>query len=163
MNPDRSVSIALVNRGQEKTVTVDCTSWKSRVDGTPSFHQPLREYVYQVGKVPYSQFNDLQPAAGEVVAKDGAFSLSLPAMSIVFLTTDYEDRKPAAIADVRLDGGVLRWAASNDPGHCYYRVYKDGKQIASTVATSLPLSDAKSDSVRQFTVKGVDKWGNLGE
>ena len=147
MNHDRSVSIALINRGPERAVAVDCTSWKSRVDGTPSFHQPLREYVYQVGKVPYSPFNDLQPASGKIDAKDGAFSVKLPAKSIVFLTTDYVDRKPAAIADVRLDGGVLRWAESDDKEHRYYRVYRDGKQIASTVATSLDLGGRVSSRV----------------
>jgi len=163
MNPDRSVSIALINRGSEKAVTVDCTSWKSRIDGTPSFHQPLREYVYQVGKVPYSPFNDLQPVAGKVVAKEGAFSLTLPAKSIVFLTTDYVDRNPAAIAGVRLVDGCLHWTANDEPEHRYYRVYCDGKQIASTVATSIPVSEAKPKGLWQFSIKSVDKWGNVGE
>ena len=114
MNPDRSVSIALVNRGPEKTVAVDCSSWRLRIDGTSSLHQPLRRYVYEAAHVPYSPFNDLQPMSGTVTAKDGAFSVKLPAKSITFLTTDYQDRKPAAIADVRLADGVLHWSASKD-------------------------------------------------
>ena len=163
LNPDRSVSIALINRGPERTVSVDCSSWKSRIDGTPSFHQPLREYVYAVGTVPYSPFNDLQSVAGKVVAKDGTFSVKLPAKSIVFLTTDYKDRKPAVISDVRLIDGVLHWAASEEPEHCYYRVYRDGKQIASTVATSLPVSGVTPKDQGQFAVKSVDRWGNARE
>ena len=163
MNPDRSVSIALVNRGSERTVSVDCSSWKSRVDGTSSLHQPLREYVYAVGSVPYSPFNDLQSAAGKVVAKGCTFSVKLPAKSIVFLTTDYKDRKPSAVADVRIADGVLHWTASEEPEHCYYRVYRDGKQIASTVATSLHVSGATPKDLRQFAVKSVDKWGNVSE
>lgn len=160
LNPDRSVSIALINRGPERTVSVDCSSWKLRIDGTPFFHQPLREYVYAVGNVPYSPFNDLQPMSGTVTAKDGAFSVSLPAKSITFLTTDYVDRQPAAVTGLRIANGLLAWEPSEEPEHRYYRVYKDGKQIASTVATSLPV---KTDDVSSFTVKSVDKWGNVGK
>ena len=51
MNPDQSVSIALINRGAAKSVTVDCSSWKTRVDGTPTLHQPLRQKAHR-GKLP---------------------------------------------------------------------------------------------------------------
>ena len=37
----------------------------------------------------------------------------------------------------------------------------DGKQIASTVATSLPVPDAKPADAPRFSVKSVDKWGNV--
>ena len=161
INPDQSVSIALVNRGPEKAVAVDCSSWKTRADGTPSLHQPLRRYVYAVGHVPYSKFNDLQPPAGTVIAKDGAFSVSLPAKSITFLTTDYVDRQPAAVVGIRIADGLLAWEPGEEPEHRYYRVFKDGMQIASTVATSLPVPDAKPGDVSRFSVKSVDKWGNV--
>ncbi len=171
INPDQSVSIALINRGPAKTVSVDCSSWKTRVDGTPAFHQPFRRYVYEVGHVPYSPFNDLQPMSGMVTAKDGAFSVSLPAKSITFLTTDYVDRQPAAVTGLRIANGLLAWEPSEEPEHRYYRVFKDGKQIASTVATSLNLggsrcrATADSDAINcvppVFSVKSVDKWGNF--
>ena len=160
INPDRSVSIALINRGPAKTVSVDCSSWKSRVDGTPALHQPLRRYVYEVGRVPYNAFNDLQPPAGTVTAKDGAFSVSLPAKSITFLTTDYEDRVPPVVTGIQLADGKLRWTAISDPLHRYYRVYKDGKQIASTVATGLPVPGMKPEDAKRFAIKSVDKWNN---
>jgi hypothetical protein len=149
---------------------VDCSSWKTRKDGPPSFHQPLRRYVYEVGHVPYNAFNDLQPVSGMVAAKEGRFSVALPAKSITFLTTDYEDRMPPPVSDVRVEGGCVRWAATGDPLHRYYRVYKDGKQIASTVATSLELGGAQSPATVSdamncvppvFSVKSVDKWGNF--
>ena len=162
INPDRSVSIALVNRGPAKTVSVDCSSWKTRVDGTPSFHQPLRRYVYEVGHVPYNAFNDLQPMSGTVAAKDGAFSVALPAKSITFLTTDYQDRMPPPVSDVRVEGGCVRWTATSDPLHRYYRVYKDGKQIASTVAACLPVTGTTPADAKRYTVKSVDKWNNEG-
>ena len=163
INPDRSVSIALVNRGPAKDVTVDCSSWKLRVDGTPSLHKPMRRYVYEVGKVPYSQFNDLQAASGTVEAKDGVFVVALPAKSITFLTTDYEDRVPKSVEGLRVSDGRLFWTATDDPMHRYYRVFRDGRQIASTVATSLQATDAKQEDVSLFEVKSVDSWGNMGE
>ena len=170
INPDQSVSIALVNRGSAKTVAVDCSSWAARADGTPAFHQPFRRYVYEVGHVPYNAFNDLQPMSGTVTAKDGAFSVSLPAKSITFLTTDYVDRQPAAVTGLRIANGRLAWEPSEDPEHRYYRVFKDGKQIASTVATSFDLggsqlaataADAMNCVPPVFEVKSVDKWGNV--
>lgn len=120
--------------------------------------KPLRRYAYEVGSVPYNPFGDLQSPSGTVEARDGAFGVDLPAKSIVFLTTDYEDRQPAAVKDVRLDGGVLRWTASEEPEHRYYRVFRDGHQIASTVAAHLDVG-AGGD----FRVVSVDKWGNEGK
>ena len=159
MNPDQTVSIALVNRGAEKTVSVDCSSWKARVDGTAALHQPLRRYVYEARNVPYSPFNDLQPMKGTVAAKDGLISALLPAKSITFLTTDYENRVPKSVDGLCIADGRLSWTATDDPMHCYYRVFRDGKQIASTVATSLAV---KVDDVAHFAVKSVDKWNNEG-
>ena len=159
INPDRSVSIALINRGAAKEVEVDCSSWKCRVDGTPALHQPLRRYVYEAANVPYSPFNDLQPMADTVSAKDGVFRVKLPAKSMTFLTTDYEDVVPAPVEGVQVLGNRLAWEPSADVHHRYYRVYRDGQQIASTVATSLPLADARG----VYTVKSVDKWNNLGK
>ena len=161
VNPDRSVSIALINRGPAKTVSVDCSSWKTRVDGTPALHQPLRRYVYEAAHVPYSPFNDLQPMSGTVTAKEGTFSVTLPAKSITFLTTDYVDRQPAAVTGLRIANGLLAWEPSEEPEHRYYRVYKDGKQIASTVAIGLPVPGMKSENAKRFAVKSVDKWGNV--
>ena len=94
------------------------------------------------------------------MAKGGVVSVAMPAKSMVFLTTDYVDRTPAAVANVRVANGRLVWEASVEPEHCYYRVYRDGKQIASTVATSLPV---KVDDVARFAVKSVDKWNNEGK
>ncbi len=177
MNPDRTVSVALVNRGPAKAATVDCSSWKARVDGTPSLHQPLRRYVYEAGHPPASPFNDLQPMSGTVEAKDGRFDVELPAKSITFLTTDYEDRVPPPVEGLRVADGKLAWTASDDPVHRYYRVFKDGRQIASTVATELPVDgterfqrafDDTQDACRPkapsgFHVVSVDKWNNEGK
>ena len=164
INPDRSVSIVLINRGPAKTVSVDCSSWKSRVDGTPAFHQPLRRYLYESANPPFNEFNDLQPVSGMVVADNGVIAVELPGKSITFLTTDYQDRTPPRIDGVHMEkNGVLAWTATKDTDHVYYRVYRGGKQIASTVATSLPISEASADAARCFSVRSVDRWGNVGE
>jgi hypothetical protein len=81
------------------------------------------------------------------------------------------DRQPAAVTGLRIANGLLAWEPSEEPEHRYYRVFKDGKQIASTVATSLNLggsrcrATADSDAINcvppVFSVKSVDKWGNF--
>lgn len=157
-NADRSVSIALINRGPAKTVTVDCSTWQTRTDGTPSLHQPLRRIVYEAANPPLNAFNDLQAASGTVTATGGVFTVALPAKSMTFLTTDYIDRTPPAVGGVELKGGVLSWTASTGPAHVYYRVYRDGVQIASTVATRLDVKGAKGD----YAVRSVDRWNNVG-
>ena len=158
-NRDRSVSIAIVNRGDAREVTVDCSSWKPRTDGKPSLHQPLRRYLYDSAKVPFNAFNDLQPAEGTVVPNGDKVTVALPAKSMTFLTTDYEDVVPAAVDNVRVVDGMLKWDAAKDPNHRYYRVYRDEKQIASTVSTAYAVGDSKG----AYAVKSVDKWLNEGK
>ena len=177
-NRDRSVTIAVINRGDAREVTVDCGGWQPRTDGRPSLHQPLRRYVYDSANVPFNAFNDLQPHAETIVAAGDRFTVTLPAKSMTFFTTDYVDRVPAKVEGVRVaaargapeTGGCggnvcgtssfrLVWTATKDPDHRYYRVYRDGKQIASTVATSLAVGSAKGT----YSVKSVDKWLNVGD
>lgn len=158
LNPDQSVSVAVINRGEARQVTVDCSSFKVRHDGTPLLHQPLRRYVYEADNVPWSAFNDLQPASGTVKSSDGSFTALLPAKSMTFFTTDYVDRIPSAVDGVVLKDGVLSWTPSADAEHRYYRVYRDGRQVASTVATSCRVG--RHDG--KFSVVSVDRWGNSG-
>ena len=150
VNPDRSVSIAIVNRGNARSVAVKCEAETDR---------PMRRIVYDSANVPRNEFNDLQGYA-DLVTLDKP--VHLPSNSMVFLTTDYEDRTPGAVENLRIADGRLSWSASDEPEHRYYRVYRDGVQIASTVATSLSVPGAKADDVGSFAVKGVDKWNNEG-
>ena len=115
--------------------------------------------MYESANPPFNAFNDLQPASGTVVADNGVIAVELPEMSITFLTTDYQDRTPPRVNGVHLEkDGVLAWVATKDADHVYYRVYRDGRQVASTVATSLKVGDAKGS----YAVTGVDRWGNEG-
>lgn len=147
-NPDGSASFAVINWGEAKTVELAVPH---------PLVKPLRVYEYDSARPPDNAFNDLQPPRETVCARDGVVSVSLPARAMVFLTTDYRDHVPAAVTKIRIVAGRLGWAPNEEREHCYYRVYKDGKQIASTVATSLPVQG----DVRQFEVKSVDKWGNV--
>ena len=153
-NPDGSASFAVINWGESKQITLEIPH---------PLRKPLRIYEYDSAHPPYNAFNDLQPAKGTVVAKDGKVSVSVPARSMTFLTTDYENHVPAAVTKIRIVNGRLGWAANEEPEHRYYRVYKDGKQIASTMATSLGVSDATSEDVPRFSVRSVDKWGGEGK
>ncbi|MBQ5983440.1 MAG: hypothetical protein IJL56_00480 [Bacteroidales bacterium] len=153
INRDRSVTFALINRGEEKTVTVDCSSWSGGID---SFSKSFRRYVYEADNPPLNEFNDLQSYSGKDDASGGKIRVVLPARSMTFLTTDYLDRTPEKVKGVRIADGKLVWKPVADEYHRYYRVYKDGKQIASTVATELELTSPG----KGYTVKSIDAWGN---
>lgn len=148
-NADGSVSVCIISwheTQQEVELSIDHTMDK-----------PMRRYDYSAQNVPYNPFCDLQSASGTVQC-NGSVKLTLAPQSVTFLTTDYVDRTPAKIKKVTLKGTTLRWDACKDPEHCYYRVYADGKQIASTVATSLKIGDPKL----HYKVISVDKYGNAG-
>ena len=53
---------------------------------------------------------------------------------------------------------MLSWKPCADPEHAYYRVYANGRQVASTVATSLRIADG----AMRHTATSVDRWGNEG-
>ncbi len=150
-NPDGSASFVVTNWGGAKDVTLEIPHLLDKT---------LRIYEYDSANPPFNAFNDLQSPKGTVAATDGKATVSVPARSMTFLTTDYRDRTPSAVADVHVEDGVLRWTASADPEHCYYRVFEDGRQIASTVATSLPVPATDATG---FRVVSVDKWGNEGK
>jgi len=147
INPDRTVSIAIVNRGEARTVTIDCAA---------DIVKPFRRIVYDSANVPHNKFNDLQRYTDLV---ESGKPVALPAKSIVFLTTDYEDVIPEEIEDLDVENGMLTWTAAKSGNHRYYRVYRKGCQVASTVATSLKVGDADEDD---FTVTSVDRWNNEG-
>ena len=154
-NPDGSCSLAVINWGEAKNLEL---ALPVKVD------KPLRVYSYDSAHVPRNAFNDLQAASGVVAANsDGVVRLSVPAKSMTFLTTDYVDRVPSPVSGLRLEAGVLRWKPSADAEHRYYRVFRNGEQIASTVATSFSRGLGPTAAVGEFTVRSVDRWGNVGK
>jgi len=154
-NPNGSCSIAIVNWGMAKDVEIACAHRVAK---------PMRVYLYDSANVPHNDFGDLQPESGRVAqAEDGTIRVSLPAKSMAYLTSDYEDRMPKAVTGLRLADGTLTWNAADNPDHRYYRVYRKGKQIASTAATKFSRTVKLDDKAEDLMVRSIDRWGNLGE
>ena len=78
--------------------------------------------------------------------------------SMTLLTTDFVDRIPSVVTGIREENGKLQWDACEDEEHRYYRVYVDGRQVASTAAESLTLGNERKGNL--YEVFSVDKWGN---
>jgi len=149
-NADGSVSIALINWNEEECQTAVTLEHKT--------DKPLRRYEYRSDNVPYNPFNDLQPLCGLIEGKDNGFEIVLPGKSLTFLTTDYRDRIPAAVTGIQYNDGKLTWDQCLDEEHAYYRIYRNGVQIASTVAEyTVCEEDGK------FEVYSVDKYGNCAK
>ncbi len=146
----------------EGAVSVALLNWKDEAVETQlsleyNCKQPARMYVYEADNVPYNDFNDLQPYSGLVDLNEENLTVTLPPKSFVILTTDYVDRVPSKVTGVRVNKNTLTWNASPDSEHCYYRVFADEKQIASTVAHYTEIADKTA----KYEVKSVDKWGNV--
>ena len=161
-NEDQSVTLAILNRGDDgREITVSC----------PWFAKDVRRYDFVASRPPENPFNDLQAASEVLPVKDGKVTLKMTHDALAILTTDYADVKPAAVEGVVHKDGVLSWKASESPDHRYYRVYRNGRQIASTVATTLDqggsravaTADGAASVHSEFSVRSVDKWGNVGE
>lgn len=143
------ISLCIVNRHAEET--------ELSLSLGALAQKPLRQYVYDPQNVPRNAFADLQPYSALIaVDAEGHATTRLGGNTVVILTTDYEERTPAQAENVRLEGGRLTWDAVSEAEHRYYRVFADGRQIASTVETSLPAPE----NAREFQVYSVDQYGN---
>ncbi len=157
-NPDGSMSCMIINIGnEEKNINLEIQH---------KLEKAMRRFDFDSANVPYNAFCDLQSCSGLVEAPKGECEIKVPAMSVTFLTTDYVDRKPSAIENIKCENGRLTWDACGDAEHCYYRVYADKKkdfvptidnQICSTVAEYAVVGNEKM----YYKVLSVDKYGNI--
>ncbi len=156
MNRNGSVSIGIVNRNSEDTeITLDSNL----------FNKNIRVYEYDPRNVPQNPFGDIQDYS-TVLDKDNP-TFTLKAESVTFFTTDYVEKEvPIFAKKVCVSDNTLYWEEVEDKNHCYYRVYAgDNKdfvpcrenQIASTVATDLPIKDENLF----YKVLSVDIYGNV--
>ena len=148
-NRDGTVTAALVNLGPRRTVTVS---------GWGAFPRSPRLYLYDSAKPRLNACGDLPPPDDVIRPVDGKLAVEMPEKGMAFLTTDYRSRMPSPVKDVKVAGGRLTWTATDDPDHCYYRVFANGHQVASTVATTYEPTDISA----AFAVVSVDRWGNAG-
>jgi hypothetical protein len=156
LNRDKSVSIGIVNRNSEPTQII--------LDSI-LFHKNIRVYEYDTNNVPRNDFADIQDYS--VVLDKDAPTITLKPNSVTFFTTDYQEKAgPVVAKGLKKQKSALVWNEVSDPNHCYYRVYADkapdfvpnrDNQIASTVATNLPITD----STLYYKVLSVDCWGNV--
>ena len=126
----------------------------------------MRRYDFAAGNIPRNEVCDLQECSA-LVNCDGETVVTVKPRSVTFLTTDYTDRVPSAIENVRLENGTLLWDRCVDAEHCYYRVYASGNvdvapvyenQVASTVAEHCSIVNTKLN----YKVVSVDRYGNTG-
>ena len=146
-NLDGSVTVGIINRHKaEKEITLD----------TELFKKPVRVYEYDPRNVPYNRFGDLQAPVAVLDPKIPSYTLKPE--SIVYFTTDYQEKaETVEAANLQVSDGKLTWAPVTDENHCYYRVFADGVQIASTIACDLPVESETAT----YEVKSVDQWGNI--
>ncbi len=160
VNDDGSFSIAIVNRHEKKTeISLALENLEAG--------RPLRKYVYDSNNVPRNAFGDLQDYEETLSVKGGQAHVKVPGNSVIVLTTDYREDKPAPVQNVQNDGCQITWDATEDPDHVYYRVYKGmlsgypldrAHQIASTVATRYEDPSGKPGL---YQVRSVNRWGNV--
>ena len=147
-NRDGTRTAAIVNLGAKRTVVLT---------GLESASHPARLYLYDSARPYANPFGDLPAPSGKVSSEKGQLSFEIPEKGMAFVTTDYVERVPQPVKGVKVADGRLTWTPTDDPHHCYYRIYANGKQIASTVATSRMVEDTSAT----YEVKSVDKWGNV--
>lgn len=162
VNDDGSFSAAVVNRHPEET-EIELSLENLTAD------RPLRKYVYDSANVPRSAFADLQDYEELIKAEGNTVKVRVPGSSVVMLTTDYREDRPAAVQGVRAEGETVLWEPTVDPAHVYYRVYKGEtadfvpcreNQIASTI--DVKCTDV-SGKPGYYKVCSVNKWGNVSE
>ena len=163
MNDDGSFSVAIVNRHKEETeIEVVLDNFKA--------DKKIRMYLYDSANVPRSEFAELQEPSALLCGCEGKVTITVPGSSIVMLTTDYTDAKPAAVTGVKVEDGKITWDKSEDASHVYYRVFKGEtedfaiskeNQIASTIAEY--CSDRENVAGNYYKVVSVNRSGNMSE
>jgi hypothetical protein len=158
-------SIVIVNRNKRE-VSVQIGARGAGVSPAIPDGTAFRKYVYDPAHPPMNPCGDLQGPSGKVAMKRGRLTDTIGPMTLTVYTTAYDDTPPAPVKGVKTekapDGGiVVRWQANSEPDLCYYRIFRDGVQIGSTVATKYSDRNAAGDT-GVYKVVAVDQSGNAG-
>ncbi len=159
-------SLAVINRADSAmSLSVELPA--------PAGNTALRKYVYDVNAVPQTEDGDLQEPSGGVSVTEGRFSDSVKGLSLTVYTGFYHDDPPAAVEHLKaervryvpegqepMDAQRLTWNASASSDVIYYRIFYDGRRIASTVSTSYVDGDVRRSAGHKYTVIAVDSSGN---
>ena len=76
------------------------------------------------------------------------------------MTTGFDAEAPPAVSGIALTDGVLRWQPGPAKDLCYYRVFRNGKQIRSTIATQTAV---EGGTAGEYSVIAVDQSLNASE
>ena len=163
-------SIAIINRNK-RSVPLQIATRGTRGDAprgaaVPAAIPPaamFRKYTYDPASPPMNPCGDLQGPAGKVALKAGKLADTLGPMSLTVYTTDYDEAPPAPVKGVKVERTpeaktVIRWQANKEPDLCYYRVFRNGTRIGSTVAVQ--FTDPTGEANAKYTVVAVDSSGN---
>ncbi|MCC6446646.1 MAG: hypothetical protein IT210_24740 [Armatimonadetes bacterium] len=130
----------------------------------------FRKYVYDPQNILHHPFGDLPGPDCVCHMENGLLKDTVGPDTLTVYTTDYRDGIPAPVEGMQVEktsGGpdVLTWQASQEPDHCYYRIYRkaaSGKseQIASTIAVRFTAEGAKPGE--RYQVVSVNRSGNAG-
>lgn|GEM_PF-2506149 len=148
---DQSDTLVVINRNASNT----------QIEYRYTGHAPakaLRKFVYDPFHVPTNTTGDLQPYSELITVTDGTFTDTVGPDQVVVYTTEYDETAPGAVGGLQYANKKLTWSASPEEDFAYYRIYKDGVQIASTIAAHYRVTGAGS----QYAVSAVDRYGNEG-
>lgn len=152
-----SWTVAVVNRSSRAEDLV------LRFRGIP-YQGRFRKYVYDPERVPMTEDGDLHSWSALVPMQDGQLIDTLPAGALVIYTTMYDEEPPLPPTNVRaraLEDGVweIHWEASPSGDVSYYRVYRDGLRVGSSITTRFVDRSAKGRA-GVYRVAAVDRSGN---
>ncbi len=151
---DGSWSVAVINRNPgPASVTISLPA-----AGDAAF----RKYVYDPADVPFTEDGDLPEPDALVTMTAGALTGSVPPGTLAVYTTAFDTEPPPPVEGLEIHkhasgGRTLTWTASPAPDLCYYRIYKNGNRIGSTIATS--FTD-RTSGPGEYRVIAVDTSGN---
>jgi hypothetical protein len=165
-----SVSIAVINRNE--------VSKQLRLKiQTPDGGKAFRKYLYDPANVPFNYFGDLQNYMKKISVTNGILPDTIPPLSLVVYTTNYDDNPPQQVEDMKVenmkidgrDRAVLSWKENTDKDFCYYRIYRSEKseveiiprrQIASTISNKYIDLAVHDMPHYYYRVIAVDQSGN---
>jgi hypothetical protein len=168
-----AVSLVVINRN-EKAKKLEINT--GALPGTKAF----RKYLYDPSDVPFNYFGDLQNYTRKINAGKGILSDTIPALSMVVYTTNYDEEVPAKVKGLQVekkkidnrDREVLTWEPNGEKDFCYYRIYRSEKpeveisprrQIASTISNSYIDISVHNMPQYYYRVIAVDQSGNSSD
>jgi hypothetical protein len=168
-----SVSISVINRDEKTSVLKLKTGIE--VEG-----KPFRKYLYDPANVPFNYFGDLQQYTKILVPEYGLITDTIPPLSLVVYTTNYDNEPPAIVKGLNVerrktgsrDREVLTWEPNTEKDICYYRIYRSEKkeveisprkQIASTISNQYIDQSVHYLPPYYYRVIAVDQSGNTSE